>query len=457
MKINKKNVSTISATAVGVTTAIIGSSFFVTNADASTLHTVKEGEYLSLIAGKYHVSIGNLREWNNLTTDVLQIGQELIVSSPKTNIATLDNSTTDSYISTASNLRVRSGATTNSKILGTVSKGQKLNVISYSNGWYKINFNNATGYVSGNYVQKTSSNKQVSTSSVSKVTPVSTSAYIVQASSLNVRASGSTSAKVIGSVKKNEKVTVTSISNGWAKINYHNTTGYVSDKYIKKESQNSPANKATISDNVSTFVQTSSSKYTVTANSLNVRSGATTSSNKIGKLSYGQSIDVISISNNWCKINYNGVTGYVSADYVKKAGSETTTSSTNTSTFNTTKFINLSKQFIDVPYVWGGTTPDGFDCSGFIYYLLNNSGIKIGRANTATYWNNNSYFTHVSEPQPGDLLFLQGTYTSGPSHIGIYLGNNQYISAIGKKIQIQSTVSNYTKSHFLGYKRINTN
>lgn len=457
MKINKKNISSASAAAVGVTTAIIGSNFFVTHADASTLHTVKEGEYLALIADKYNVSIGDIREWNSLTTDVLQLGQELIVSSPKTNIATFTAASKDTYISTANSLRVRSSASTNSSILGSVSKGQSLSVISYSNGWYKINYNNSTGYVSGNYVQKltgSTSNQVEKTTSVITPTSSTASSYIVQASSLNVRASDSTTARVIGSVKKNEKITVLSNSNGWAKITYNNTTGYVSSNYITLADQSITTSSTS---NTANYKQTDSSKYVVTTNSLNVRSGATTSSNKIGKLSYGQSVSVVSLSNNWYKINYNGSTGYVSADYVEKVTENKTSTSTSTNSFNTTKFINSSMQFIDVPYVWGGTTPDGFDCSGFIYYLLNNNGIKIGRANTATYWNNDTYFTHVTNPQPGDLLFLQGTYTSGPSHIGIYLGNNQYISAIGKKIQIQSTVSNYTSSHFLGYKRINSN
>lgn len=463
MKINKKNVSTVSAAAVGVTTAIIGSSFFVSHADASTLHTVKEGEYLSLIANKYNVSIGDIREWNDLTTDVLQIGQELIISSPKTNISTLSINTTDSYTSTATSLRVRADASTNSKILGSVSKGQVLNVISYANGWYKINYQNTTGYVSGNYVQKitnSSTNTAANNTATLKTTQDTTSSsdtYEVQASSLNVRSSGSTNSSVIGSVKLNEKITVLSITNGWAKIKYKNSTGYVSSKYIKSAEQSSTVSINSTQNNTVNLKQTDTSKYVVTTNSLNVRAGASTSTNKIGKLTYGQNVEVLSLANNWYKVNYNGTTGYVSADYIKKVTSNSSTVETKTETFNTNKFINLSMQYVDVPYVWGGTTPDGFDCSGFIYYLLNNSGIKIGRANTATYWNNNSYFTHVSEPQPGDLLFLQGTYTSGPSHIGIYLGNNQYISAIGKKIQVQSTVSNYTKSHFLGYKRINSN
>lgn len=356
----------ITATALGALTAIIGSNAFITHADASTLYTVEKGDCLYSIAREHNTTVNNLRSWNHLVTDVLQIGQELIISQPETNI----DSTDTQYSSRVDGLRVRQGPSTQSSIIGSVNKGQTLEVVSQSNGWDKINYNGGTGYVSDNYVvSSTSSTTEDTTDSISEVSNnTDTTPYIVQASALNVRSSGSTKASIIGSLPNNKQIDVISISNGWAKINYHNGIGYVSAKYI----------------------------------------------------------------------------------------TQVNTSSETSSSFDVDTFISTALQYEGTPYAWGGSSPSGFDCSGFIYYTLNQSGLDIYRGSSNSYWNDDEYFTHVSNPQPGDLLFLENTYnTSGASHVGIYLGNNEYISAIGNSVQIQRTDSEYTTEHFLGYKRIN--
>ena len=63
-----------------------------------------------------------------------------------------------------------------------------------------------------------------------------------------------------------------------------------------------------------------------------------------------------------------------------------------------------------VPYVWAGSTPDGFDCSGFIYYAYNKAGKQMGRYSSEGYYNRSFY---VNEPQPGDLVFFENTYKKG--------------------------------------------
>ena len=101
-----------------------------------------------------------------------------------------------------------------------------------------------------------------------------------------------------------------------------------------------------------------------------------------------------------------------------------------------------------MPYVWASASPSngGFDCSGFISYVFG-----VGRQDVAGYWNSVS---KVSSPQPGDLVFFQGTYKAGPSHIGIYVGNDQMIHAGDKGIAYSSLSSSYNQKHFLGYGRL---
>ncbi|PGD56162.1 N-acetylmuramoyl-L-alanine amidase [Bacillus wiedmannii] len=109
--------------------------------------------------------------------------------------------------------------------------------------------------------------------------------------------------------------------------------------------------------------------------------------------------------------------------------------------------IGKAQGYLGLPYVWGSASPSngGFDCSGFISYIFG-----VGRQDVAGYWNSVS---KVSSPQPGDLVFFQGTYKPGPSHIGIYVGNGQMIHAGDKGIAYASLSSSYNQKHFLGYGR----
>lgn len=120
------------------------------------------------------------------------------------------------------------------------------------------------------------------------------------------------------------------------------------------------------------------------------------------------------------------------------------------------QIVNLAKQYasMNIPYVWGGSTPSGFDCSGLTSYIFNQIGIGIGRTTIAQEAHVQS--TDISDAsqvaavaQPGDLLFWGGhgsTY-----HVGIYIGNNQFVAAPqpGQNVSVQA-VSNYFKPSFVG-------
>ncbi|AND42279.1 LysM peptidoglycan-binding domain-containing protein [Cytobacillus oceanisediminis] len=109
-----------------------------------------------------------------------------------------------------------------------------------------------------------------------------------------------------------------------------------------------------------------------------------------------------------------------------------------------------AQKHVGVPYQWGGQTPSGFDCSGFIYYVLKQTGSKMGRYSSEGYYSRSFY---VNTPQPGDLVFFENTYKKGISHLGFYVGNNKFIHAGSSGVEVSSLDNSYWKSHFDGFKR----
>src|SRR5690606_4904057 len=105
---------------------------------------------------------------------------------------------------------------------------------------------------------------------------------------------------------------------------------------------------------------------------------------------------------------------------------------------------------IGVPYVWGGTTPKGFDCSGFIQYVFKKQNVNLPRT-VSQMWNAGKT---VSKPQVGDIVFYE-TYKKGPSHAGIYIGNNKFIQAgTSTGVTITDMNNSYWKPRYLGAKRL---
>lgn len=116
----------------------------------------------------------------------------------------------------------------------------------------------------------------------------------------------------------------------------------------------------------------------------------------------------------------------------------------------TSALISEAKKLLGTPYTWGGTTPAGFDCSGFIHYAFNKSGKPIARQSAAGYYDRSYY---VNTPVPGDLVFFENTYKPGISHMGIYLGDNQFIHADSDGLRITALSNSYYKQHFESFKR----
>lgn len=115
--------------------------------------------------------------------------------------------------------------------------------------------------------------------------------------------------------------------------------------------------------------------------------------------------------------------------------------------------LETAAKYLGVPYLWGGTTPSGFDCSGFVQYVYRECGYNLTRT-TYTQWDNDGQYVSRYNLMPGDLVYFG--YPGAPSHVGLYVGDGMMIHApsTGKNIQYTTIDSGYYSSRFIGGKRI---
>ena len=216
-------------------------------------------------------------------------------SNSNTNNSTNNNTQSNIAIVNTDGLNFRNGAGTSYSIIKVLNKGEKVEVISESNGWSKVKHDSRLGYVASQYIDKATTNYTIKE---------------VNTDGLNVRKGPSTSYESIGKIDKGTSVEVISESDGWSKINYKNTTAYVATRYLDKKSTNTE----------DTTQQYKEIKV-VNTDGLNVRKGPSTSYESIGKIDKGTSVEVISESDGWSKINYKNTTAYVATRYLDKISS----------------------------------------------------------------------------------------------------------------------------------------
>lgn len=231
---------------------------------------------------------------------------------------------------------------------------------------------------------------------------------IVNASGLNLRKGPGISYTVITVLSKNTEVEVVSENNGWSNIKYGSQIGYVSTQYLVEKS-----------------INTELVKKVVNVNGLNLRKGPGTSYAVITILPRNAEVEVILESNGWSNIKYGLQIGYVSTQYLINQSNNMPSSNDIAN-----KAIDIAKSKLGCPYVWGAEGPKSFDCSGLMYYVFKiNLNINIPRVSK----DQSEYGTYISRKdlRSGDLIFFDtdGINNGNVSHVGMYLGNNEFIQA----------------------------
>ena len=310
----------------------------------------------------------------------------------------------------------------------------------------------------------------------------------VNASSLRLRSEPDANSATLVYAPRNDCVVVISKSGEWYKVNYNLQVGYMHPDYLK----------------VLTRENAELGYGEVSGSGVNLRSGPSTTYGKVAVASSGEKCYILGLNNGWYKVIYNGSICYIRSDYL----SLTEIPSENQASPNSPKFYRLGKstgvapsaaalngtvsvgssasadsssdsssvgsapaadtapsaagsdivaeaqKYLGTPYVYGGASPSGFDCSGFVYYVLKQLGFSPYRTPADQY--NQGTYVEKGSLQPGDIVFFAGTYASGISHVGIYVGGGQFIHSPNSRstVSYSDLTSGYWAQHYYGARRM---
>lgn len=260
--------------------------------------------------------------------------------------------------------------------------------------------------------------------SSASATEMKTGIGIVEArGGLRLREKPSTSADVITVAQKGDTVVVIRQVDDWYLVNYNLHIGYMHGDYLTVKAR----------ENVE--LGTGS----VDASLVNLRNGPSTSTTMLEQLKAGEEVEIFGFNSGWYKVRYEGQIGYIRSDLVtllekplNNTGRAATSSDNETSSGSTSTEADLgqqiatyAQQFVGYPYVYGGSSPSGFDCSGFMQYVFSQFGYSINR--TATAQLANGYSVAYEDLRPGDIIYFG--YGSTASHVGMYIGNGKFVHA----------------------------
>lgn len=198
-----------------------------------------------------------------------------------------------------------------------------------------------------------------------------------------------------------------------------------------------------------------SERGTVNCNLLNVRVSPNTNCGIVDRMPSGTSFDIIYTDNGWYNIRMaNGVTGFVCADYVKKVTDTVSAAGESITETTVEEIINDAHSFIGYPYSYGSAGPNAFDCSGLTSYIFKQQGVYLPRSS----YDQGQYGTYVEKSNliPGDLVFFSNRSDRRINHVGVYIGNNEFIHAAtsGRGVVKDSLTENYYINHYVTGRRV---
>ncbi|MBR5490502.1 MAG: C40 family peptidase [Oscillospiraceae bacterium] len=259
----------------------------------------------------------------------------------------------------------------------------------------------------------------------------------VTADALNLRSEPNTESAVKAVIYNGSYLVVTGSKGDWYDVIYDGTEGFVHSDYVD-------------------YALTADTKFgttgTVRGMSVRMRSGPELSAKVLGYYNTGATFTVLGISGEWVRVSTKaGIVGYIHSDYIVCSSA----SNTLTSNYDSrgAAIVASAKEYMGVPYVWAGTSPYGFDCSGLVMYVYALHGYSMYRVAQDMYYYDGVHVDR-SELKAGDVICF-GYGRNSITHVGIYIGDGQFIHASsgGGCVMISSLVG-YYDNMYVGAKRL---
>ena len=374
-------------------------------------------------------------------------------------------------------LNLRKEASTESNIIEILNNNEKIEILSEEGDWYKVKHNENTGYVNKKYIKaeesmnsEQTSNVETSNQSVNNETETtilnsgSATNFAVATVEGNIvtihqntkiRIIPAINANVVTEVTEGSQLEIIAKINHWLFIQNDEISGWipyhepdtVSDKNSEPNIDEKDDNEGTddikseeekqeeTNGDSDVNLEEAATKY-VSASSVYLRSKPTTDSEALTSLIRNTDVKVVGEEDGWYKVVYNDMKGYIREDLL----SDTKTSETSRDGENINRIqyesasgagndiVNYAYGYLGCPYVYGGSGPSSFDCSGFTAYVYNHFGYSL--PHSAVTQMNYGVAVDIDNLQPGDLVFFLDYQTmDGVGHCGIYIGDGNFIHA----------------------------
>ena len=400
-------------------------------------------------------------------------------------------------IVTADSLNLRESASTSSDVKTTIKKDQEVEILGQEGDWYQIEVNNISGYVHSDYIeikeeQVKNEEQQGNTNVEEQVKNEEPSNQEIQSQitvskEIDIYILPLINASKISKTKQNETVTVLGSTNKWLYISSEEVNGWILKSLVVNESTQNTSNNAEVNNTQNNDNQTVENNDQVTektmyvnAASIYVRKGPGTNYPDIGGLVYNNAVTVIGEEDDWYKVIVDGEEGYIAKWLLSDTKKGTTSRgeatritevSQNTQDLSNNENGNLeqettnslgnqivdyAKQYLGCKYVYGGSGPSVFDCSGFTMYVYSKFGISLSHSATAQA--KKGTYVAKEDLQPGDLVFFKDYETmEGIGHCGIYIGNGDFIhasSGAGYCVKISTLLSGSYNTKYETARRI---
>ncbi|MFT8407349.1 LysM peptidoglycan-binding domain-containing protein [Liquorilactobacillus nagelii] len=402
----KKTTKTIIAGTVGAAGLFLAST---ANASASTTVKVAKNDTVWGLAKKYNVSIDSIESTNHISTS-----SHLILQNQSLTIPDKSSNTT------------KTNTDSNNTSSVTVNSGDSLWTIAQKYGTTVANLQKLNGFSDSETLITVGQNLKVSGTATTTATQTTKTATTT--SQVTVSAN-----HVTYTVKSGDSLYTIAQEYGIS-VDSLRSSNNLSSVLL-------PGQTLTINDPTKTPATTTTQTTATASTATDTSSAATTTSTQAASSSASSQATATSSSTQAAASSSSAAATTNSTSQATQSTQATTTTSSQTATTSTasvsaSSVISYAEQFVGVPYVSGGTSPSGFDCSGFVQYVYAHFGVSLPRTSEAQSTIGSA--VSVSSAQPGDLLFWGGQGSAW--HVGIYVGGSSYIAAptTGQSVAVKS-------------------